>query len=198
MWTYLYTDNTEIFVAPFRADIDKLASVLHDFGDATSLCAIWYEFGGIHQMRRDQPCWCPAELPGGASTFPMKYLGLPLYITHLQEQVFWPLEDKVAARLVPWQGRHVTTAGHMVLVKLVFISHAIFHLTSFRPHMKTLNNSLTDLRISLSVTDERLSVKQALSLNALIDQIDFAQLQSADHITEFVNLWAMLEHSETH
>jgi hypothetical protein len=42
------------------------------------------------------------------------------------------------------------------------------------------------------------SVKQALSLNTLIDQIDFAQLQSADNITEFVNLWAMLEHSQMH
>jgi hypothetical protein len=32
------------------------------------------------------------------------------------------------------------------------------------------------------------SVKQVLSLNALIDQTDLAQLQSANHITEFVNL----------
>jgi hypothetical protein len=51
--------------------------------------------------------------------FPMKYLELPLSVTQLKIIHFQPLEDKVAAKLIPWIGRHVTMADRSTLVKAV-------------------------------------------------------------------------------
>uniref|UniRef100_A0ACD6AK31 Uncharacterized protein n=1 Tax=Avena sativa TaxID=4498 RepID=A0ACD6AK31_AVESA len=52
----------------------------------------------------------------------MKYLGLPLSVSRLKRIHFQPLEDKVAAKLVPWVGKHVTMAGRSCLVKSVLTS----------------------------------------------------------------------------
>jgi hypothetical protein len=49
----------------------------------------------------------------------MKYLELPLSFTQLKRIHFQPLEDKVAAKLTPWIGRHVTMADRSTLVKAV-------------------------------------------------------------------------------
>jgi hypothetical protein len=59
----------------------------------------------------------------------MKYLGLPLAITRLRRIHFQPLEDKVAAKLVPWLGKHVSMAGRATLVRAVLTSIAIYYIT---------------------------------------------------------------------
>jgi hypothetical protein len=59
----------------------------------------------------------------------MKYLGLPLSVTRLKRIHFQPLEDKVAAKLLPWIGKHVTMAGRSTLVKYVLTSIAIYYIT---------------------------------------------------------------------
>jgi hypothetical protein len=59
----------------------------------------------------------------------MKYLGLPLSIKRLKRIHFQPLEDKVATKLVPWIGKHVTMAGRSSLVKSVLTSIIIYYIT---------------------------------------------------------------------
>lgn len=70
-----------------------------------------------------------ASLPAMRTSFPMKYLGLPLSIWQLKRVDFQLLEDKVAARLPPWQGRNITTIGRAALVKSVLTSQVIYHIT---------------------------------------------------------------------
>jgi hypothetical protein len=67
--------------------------------------------------------------PANRTNFPMKYLGLPLSITRLKRIHFQPLEDKVAAKLVPWLGKHATMAGRATLVKSVLTSIVIYYIT---------------------------------------------------------------------
>ena len=71
------------------------------------------------------------DLPVVRSTFPIKYLGLPLSIWCLKRVDFQPLEDKAAGKLVTWDGKNVNIAGRGALVKHVLTSQAIFHLTPF-------------------------------------------------------------------
>jgi hypothetical protein len=59
----------------------------------------------------------------------MKYLGLPLAIKRLKRIHFQPLEDKVATKLIPWMGKHVTMASHSALVKSVLTSIVIYYVT---------------------------------------------------------------------
>ena len=59
----------------------------------------------------------------------MRYLGLPLAVKRLKRIHFQYLEDKIAGKLPPWQGRLVASAGRVVLVKAVLTAIAIYHLT---------------------------------------------------------------------
>lgn len=60
----------------------------------------------------------------------MKYLGLPLSTKRLKTIHFQPLEDKIAAQLTPWMGKHVAQPGRAVLVKSVITAIAIYYLTA--------------------------------------------------------------------
>ena len=64
--------------------------------------------------------------PATRTTFPMKYLGLPLTVSRLRRIHFQPLEDKVANKLIPWHGKHISMDGAK-LVKSVLTSVAAYH-----------------------------------------------------------------------
>jgi hypothetical protein len=61
------------------------------------------------------------------TSFPLIYFGLSLPIRSLKRVDFLHLEDKCARKLPTWNGKLVTTAGH---VKSVIASQAIYHLAS--------------------------------------------------------------------
>lgn len=63
------------------------------------------------------------------TSFPMRHLGLPLSVTRPKRIHFQHLEDKIAGKLAPWQGKHAALAGRIVLVKAVLATIAIYHLT---------------------------------------------------------------------
>ena len=67
--------------------------------------------------------------PAVRSTFPMRYLGLPLSVSRLKRIHFQFLEDKVAGKLPPWVAKHVAAPGRVVLVKAVLTAIAIYHIT---------------------------------------------------------------------
>ena len=70
--------------------------------------------------------------------FPMKYLGLPLSVKRLKRIHFQPLEDKIAAQLTPWMGKHVAAPGRMVLVKSVITAIAIYYMTALNLPVEVL------------------------------------------------------------
>ena len=128
--TSLYVDDAAIFVAPKKEDIDFLASTLDQFGMVTGL---------VTNCNKSQvaPIRCDGldldailqSFPASRTTFPMKYLGLPLSVTRLKRVHFQPLEDRVAGKLRPWEGKNTTMAGRAVLVKSVLTSVIIYFIT---------------------------------------------------------------------
>ena len=128
--TSLFADDAAIFVAPKKEDIDFLVSTLQRFGTVTGL---------VTNCNKSQvaPIRCEGidldailhSFPATRTSFPMKYLGLPLSVTRLKRIHFQSLEDRVAARLRPWVGKHVTMAGRTVLVKSVLTSVVIYFIT---------------------------------------------------------------------
>lgn len=60
----------------------------------------------------------------------MRYLGLPLSTHSLKKTDCQFLVDKVAAKLPPWQGNKINSAGRSTLVKSVLTSLVIYHITA--------------------------------------------------------------------
>jgi hypothetical protein len=101
------------------------------------------------------PIRCTEELiaevlpafPGKISSFPGKYLGLPLHTPKLRRIDVQPLIDKIGARLPGWKGKFLSSAGRETLVKSVLSSQPIYHLTIF-PTQKWLIKQIDKLRRS--------------------------------------------------
>ena len=128
--TSLYTDDAAIFMAPIKKDIDFLASTLALFGNVTGLVTNCSksQVVAIRCENVDLDTILQA-FPASRTTFPMKYLGLPLTVGRLKSSHFQPLIDKAASKLVPWMGKHATMAGRSVLVKAVLTSVVIYFIT---------------------------------------------------------------------
>jgi hypothetical protein len=63
---------------------------------------------------------------------PIKYMWLPLSVWKLKRVDFQPLEDKMADKLVTWDGKNISVSGRGALVKSVLTSQAIFYLTPLK------------------------------------------------------------------
>lgn len=72
------------------------------------------------------------NFPGKISSFPGKYLGLPLHTRKLRKIEVQPLIDKQGARLQWWKGKFLSSSGRETLVKIVLSSLPIYHLTVFQ------------------------------------------------------------------
>jgi hypothetical protein len=80
------------------------------------------------------------NLPTRRSTFPLKYLGLPLSSSRLKKNDFQFLIDKISNKLSGcWNGKNLSTAGRLTLVKLVITSQAIYLLFALRAPKEILN-----------------------------------------------------------
>jgi mannosylglycoprotein endo-beta-mannosidase len=137
--TSLYADDAAIFVTPTREDISFLASTLDSFGNVTGLVTNC-EKSQVAAIRCDGLDLdnILQAFPATRVNFPMKYLGLPLSVHRLKRIHFQPLEDKVAAKLAPWIGKHVNMAGRSTLVKAVLTSIAIYYITALEVPMEVL------------------------------------------------------------
>ena len=128
--TSLYADDAAVFVAPFKSDVDNLATILRGFGDVTGLCTNFHKSSMV-------PIRCgnldlgqiTQGLPAVRASFPLRYLGLPLSLWKLKIVDLQFLVDKVASRLTTYEGQNITTIGRAALVKSVLASQVIYFIT---------------------------------------------------------------------
>lgn len=119
-------------MAPFKEDIEQLTHILEGFGEVTGLVTN-LEKSSVAPIRcsgidLSAVLQC---FPAVRSSFPMRYLGLPLSVHRLRRSDFQHLEDKIAGKLVTWQGKFITAAGRATLVKSVISAQPTYHLTSW-------------------------------------------------------------------
>ena len=129
----MYADDAALFVAPLQDDIRTLANILNSFGEVTGLKTNFQKSTVI-------PIQCHGidlgpvlnGLAARRASFPIRYLGLPLYTTRLKNVNFQPVLDKMTAKLNAWNGRNVSMAGRLTLVKSVLTSQVIHLLLALR------------------------------------------------------------------
>ncbi|WVZ79028.1 hypothetical protein U9M48_026656 [Paspalum notatum var. saurae] len=129
--TSLYADDAIIFIKPEKRELDTLGGLLHLFGEATGLRTNILKSSIV-------PIYCAglnldeilAGFPASRTSFPIRYLGIPLTVTRLKKVDFQYLLDKVRSKLTNWHGRNVTLVGRLTLVKSVLSSQPVHTLTA--------------------------------------------------------------------
>jgi hypothetical protein len=121
------------FAHPSPVEIDRLQKNLLLFGECSGL-KVNMNKTEIFPIRL-QPEMVNnivQNFPGKISTFPGRYLGLPLHTRKLRKIEVQPLVDKIGARLPGWKGKFLSSARRETLVKTVLSSLPIYHLTVFQ------------------------------------------------------------------
>lgn len=128
--TSLYADDAAIFGAPLKEDIDNLMAILKGFGNVTSLVTNVQKCSVVpircSAIDLDHVLWA---FPAVCSHFPVRYLGMPVSVFRMRAVDFQHLFDKMAGKLVSWEGRLINVAGRGFLVRVVISTQAIYHLT---------------------------------------------------------------------
>ena len=126
----MYADDAVIFIKPARRDINNLALILKKFGEVTCLTTNLLKTSvtpiSCEGMNLDDIL---AGFPIVCTSFPTKYMGLPLTVRRLRKSDFQPLLEKATSKLAGWHGRHLTQAGRVFLTKSVLSSLPVYLLS---------------------------------------------------------------------
>jgi len=136
----MYADDAVIFIKPAGRDISNLALVLKNFGEVTGLTTNLLKTSvtptSCEGMNLDDIL---AGFPVVRTSFPTKYLGLPLTIRRLRKSDFQLLLEKATSKLAGWHGRHLTQAGRVCLTKSVLSSLPVYLLSVLKAHKDILD-----------------------------------------------------------
>jgi hypothetical protein len=143
--TSLYANDAVIFMAPRKHDMEMPSRILKDFREVTGLLT-------NVQKSMVVPIRCSEinleeilnVFPALLSSFPIRYLGLPLLVHRLRSGEFQYIVDKMESKLPLGQGKYITTAERAELVKSVITSQAIYPLTVL-PVPKGILKAMTKL-----------------------------------------------------
>jgi hypothetical protein len=100
------------FFHPRENEVHTVLGILNLFGEASGLKTN-IQKSSVYPIRCGQEelvtlhDWLPCEL----SSFPCKYLGLPLSLKKLSKNQVQPIIDKVADQLCGWKADLMTRAG---------------------------------------------------------------------------------------
>jgi hypothetical protein len=113
--TSLYVDDAAVFLSPLKEDINNLAAILDSFAKVTGFCTNFQKISIVPIRCRHIDLDDILEgIPATHTTFPMKYLGLPLSLWQLKRVDFQHLEDKCTGKFPTWNGNLITTASHIL------------------------------------------------------------------------------------
>jgi hypothetical protein len=113
--TSLYVDDAAVFLSPLKEDINNLAAILDSFAKVTGFCTNFQKISVVPIRCRHIDLDDILEgIPATHTTFPMKYLGLPLSLWQLKRVDFQHLEDKCTGKFPTWNGNLITTASHIL------------------------------------------------------------------------------------
>lgn len=154
----MYADDAIIFLKPTKRDVANLKDLLARFGQVTGLST-------NIQKTSITPISCDgmdlddilSDFPATRLSFPIKYLGLPLTVRRLRRLDFQPLVDRAASKMSTWNGRNLTQAGRVTLVKSVLSSQPVYLMTALKPPKETLDEVDTMRKRFLWAGDKELT-----------------------------------------
>jgi hypothetical protein len=127
----LYADDVALFIKPTAGEVSAAKAILQVFGEVSGLVvnlsksqAIPIRCGDIDTATILQPAGLQI------STLPCTYLGMPLSLRRLRRVDIQPLIDKIAARLGHWQGKLMSRAGRLTLLRAVLSALPVFFMTA--------------------------------------------------------------------
>jgi hypothetical protein len=99
--------------------MELIKAILDIFGGASGLCCNMNK-SEVTAIRcsEDSIGMVDNLLPNQLSHFPIRYLGIPLFITKLPKSTFQPLIDRMVDALPTWKGRLMNKFGQLTLVKM--------------------------------------------------------------------------------
>jgi hypothetical protein len=116
---FFYADDMVIFLTPLPQDLVLASTILDIFGNTSGLrvnpdkCTI-----SPIQCGLDDSVTLLQHFPGKLTSFPCKYLGIPLAIRKLKKTELQPLVDRVSQGLPTWKAGMMSRAGRALLVKV--------------------------------------------------------------------------------
>lgn len=113
----MYADDVALFLHPTATDMSTTLDILHLFGEAS----------GLHnneQKSNVYPIQCSEEnllvvqnlLSNELSTFPYRYMDLPLSLRKLTKQQIQPIVDKIAEQLPSWKADFLTRSRRIQVI----------------------------------------------------------------------------------
>jgi len=139
--TSMYADDAVVFLNPKKEDVSNFAQILQKFAESSGLSTNVQKSSVIlircEQINLEDVL---EGLPATRTSFPIKYLGLPLSVTRLRRVDYQPLADKATGSLASWKGKNIALAGQATLVKIVLSSQPVYLLTALKIPKKVLED----------------------------------------------------------
>jgi hypothetical protein len=134
-----YADDTLIILKASTQAAHNLKKILHDFATATGL-SINFDKTTLVPMNIDTALAdsIATILGTSISSFPQKYLGLPLSATKLPASAFQPIIDSCDRYLAGWCATLLSKGGRLVLLSAVLDSLPTYFMSSFLIPMSVL------------------------------------------------------------
>jgi hypothetical protein len=109
------------------SDIQVVLNILHLFGEASGLKTNVQKSSAypIH-CGEDEIAIIEEHLPCEVSSFPCRYLGLPLSLKKLTRSQVQPIVDRIADQLPGWKAELMSRAGRRVQVQFVLTGMLIY------------------------------------------------------------------------
>jgi hypothetical protein len=123
----LYADDVVLFINPMAEDMIMVSDILQLFGEASGLynnnkkSSVYPIRCHEDNLEMIQQFW-PCEI----SSFPCKYLGLPLLLHKLRREQVQPIVDKIANQLPGWKADLLAKVGRSVLVQSILTGMPIY------------------------------------------------------------------------
>jgi hypothetical protein len=125
--TSLYADDMIIFILSCMEDIQLTRGILDVFHKASGLaCNVSKSQMVPIRCNEEQIIMSVQAFPCQLTSFPIKYLGIPLSVSKLPRTSLQPLLDRVADKLPAWRGRLMHRSGRLTLIKITLSAVPIY------------------------------------------------------------------------
>lgn len=135
----MYADDAMIFLKPKELDLQACAAILNMFGHASGLKINLQKSSALPIRCTQEHMQLVSELLGCVSTsFPCRYLGLPLSIRKQTALQFQDLVDQIAARLPTWKAASLPKSSRLLLVQSVLCAIPVHSMIAMGLPPKTI------------------------------------------------------------